>query len=247
VLLASAARDVLEHYRERGLQPTARLCVLKLREVWFDFAHGVKTKGIISLDRLTMVGESRPDCYWYVATALAVVEEAMDALGRLRIPWQRTVFVDLGSGKGRVLLCAARLPFKAILGVEFSNDLHDQALRNVASFRRSHRSPPIECLRQDAATFQYPDEDLVIFMFNPFGTPVLQPVLDNLRCFVNNTKRSVHIVYVYPRSWIQPGGASLLTELLTPMDFLDCVYRSVSDDCLLLDSELEIWESRAAG
>jgi tRNA G46 methylase TrmB len=36
-------------------------------------------------------------------------------------------FVDLGSGKGRMLLIASEFPFRRIVGVEMRRDLHAQA------------------------------------------------------------------------------------------------------------------------
>lgn len=43
------------------------------------------------------------------------------------------MFLDLGSGKGRMVLSAARFPFRRIIGVELSNDLTAIARRNVAT------------------------------------------------------------------------------------------------------------------
>jgi SAM-dependent methyltransferase len=40
-------------------------------------------------------------------------------------------YVDLGSGKGRTLFVAAELPFREVIGVEFSGVLHDQACANI--------------------------------------------------------------------------------------------------------------------
>ena len=42
------------------------------------------------------------------------------------------VFVDLGSGKGRILLLASRYPFRGVVGVEFAHELNEVAERNIA-------------------------------------------------------------------------------------------------------------------
>jgi len=57
-----------------------------------------------------------------------------DLLRRLDLPAGGT-FVDVGSGKGRVLLLAARHPFKRVVGIEFSPSLCEQARRNIEIFR----------------------------------------------------------------------------------------------------------------
>jgi predicted RNA methylase len=47
------------------------------------------------------------------------------------VPYTETTFVDLGSGKGRVLIVAAMYPFKRIIGVEYSPDLATVCRRNL--------------------------------------------------------------------------------------------------------------------
>src|SRR5262245_41760695 len=41
------------------------------------------------------------------------------------------VFVDLGSGKGRAVMLASRLPFREVMGFEFSQNLHKTAVKNI--------------------------------------------------------------------------------------------------------------------
>src|SRR5713101_6823082 len=48
---------------------------------------------------------------------------------------ERFTFVDIGCGKGRILLSALALPFRRIVGVEFSPVLCRIAEKNVASAR----------------------------------------------------------------------------------------------------------------
>ena len=49
-------------------------------------------------------------------------------------------------------------PFKRILGVEFSKELHDVAVKNVATFRRTAGvGTNVECVWSDAAKFRLPD------------------------------------------------------------------------------------------
>ena len=64
------------------------------------------------------------------------------------------VFVDLGSGKGKVLMLAAQYPFGRVIGVELWEDFHRIALANLESFRgRSDYAPEITSIRMDAADF----------------------------------------------------------------------------------------------
>lgn len=87
-------------------------------------------------------------------------------------------YIDLGSGKGRTLFVAAEFSFQRILGVEFSPTLHRQACENIRNFRRHRRS--IQSIYQNVADFRFPDDPLVLYMFNPFGAATMQLVLDHL-------------------------------------------------------------------
>jgi len=46
-------------------------------------------------------------------------------------------FVDFGSGKGRVLIAAAKHPFLQVVGVDHSRDLHQAATANMRSAKRT--------------------------------------------------------------------------------------------------------------
>ncbi|QDT37699.1 class I SAM-dependent methyltransferase [Stratiformator vulcanicus] len=52
-------------------------------------------------------------------------------LESLPIDYEQFSFVDLGSGKGRVLLMASEFPFREVVGVELSSQLHEIAANNI--------------------------------------------------------------------------------------------------------------------
>jgi len=108
-------------------------------------------------------------------------------------------FVDLGAGKGRVLLIAALYGFRKIVGVEFSPRLCEYAQRNIQIFKgRSRVSVEIDVVQSDAATYPIqPDQD-VFFMFNPFGEVVMTKVLANLRRSVEMAPRKIWLIYNTP-------------------------------------------------
>lgn len=117
------------------------------------------------------------------------------ALSRLPESLNDHVFVDFGAGKGRVLLLAAERPFKAVTGVEFSPELHRQAVENIAQAGQEGR---VNCVLADAATFDLPPEPCVLYFYNPFGEPVMRAVLDNIRQSHERLPRPMHLVYVNP-------------------------------------------------
>jgi SAM-dependent methyltransferase len=114
----------------------------------------------------------------------------------LPIDFSLFTFVDLGCGKGRVLLMASDYPFKKIIGVEFMPELHRVAQKNFAGYSNDlQRCRQIETLCMDARDFQFPLEPLVVYLFNPFSEPTFAHVLENLRLSVEQSPRPAYIAY----------------------------------------------------
>jgi hypothetical protein len=112
---------------------------------------------------------------------------------------QEFTFVDLGSGKGRVLLMAAQYGFKRIVGVEFMPEWHRIAETNIRKFIAQYGiASPIESFCMDAREFNFPAGPLVVYLFNPFPEPVLAAVLEKLRQSWVANPRPVFVAYRYP-------------------------------------------------
>ena len=107
-------------------------------------------------------------------------------------------FIDLGSGKGRVLLMASDYPFKKIIGVEFMPELHRAAQENIAGYANDRqRCPQIESVCMDARDFQFPDNPLVVYLFNPLSEQTFTRVLKNLRRSAEQKPRPIYNTYRY--------------------------------------------------
>ncbi len=190
-----------------GLAGTLRLAVERARYeyrvlVWragersFDRRFGTDTRYTPQED--TDVQAGRPQArHGYDPTRADVFRRA---LGQLAVDFDNYAFVDLGSGKGRILLLASEFPFKRIVGVEFNEYLHKIAQRNLEIYRsKSQRCMHIESQCIDAREYALPDDDLLLYLFNPFDAEILRSVLANLVASLELRHRSVFIVYVYPR------------------------------------------------
>jgi hypothetical protein len=105
-------------------------------------------------------------------------------------------FIDLGSGKGRVLLMAAQYGFKRTVGVEFMPELHHVAEKNLAGYAsEKQQCQQIESACMDARDFQFPPGPLVVYLFNPFSEPTFAQVLENLRRSIEQSPRPVYVAY----------------------------------------------------
>ncbi len=157
----------------------------------FDRTFRVKTQRRVDLTELEIQDFDVRHGVYYQATSAALVRRI---LNRLNIDHSHFVFVDLGSGKGRVLLMAAQLPFKRVIGVEIAEELIQCARRNIDSFR-GELKVPIELVCDNAARFHFPHEPTVLFMFNPFDETVMSRVIENLLAAADDSGKEVLVVY----------------------------------------------------
>jgi SAM-dependent methyltransferase len=183
----------------------------------------------IETDRVLWVGElgvdprseSSKHANWYAPTEVAVFERA---LASVTFDARQFTFVDYGSGKGRALILAARMPFKQIVGVEFSESLHAIALDNIAR-AAEHASLACRDIRSicaDATTLVPPDGPLICYLYNPFGAVVIEKVLSRLVDSLQSNPRPAFIVYVNPVHRNAVTRTSAFCALVETPDF--CVY-----------------------
>ncbi len=113
-------------------------------------------------------------------------------------------FVDLGSGKGRMLLIASEFPFRKVVGVEMREDLHDQAMENARRYRHSTaQTSRIDCQLVDATHFDFPAGKLVVYLFNPFSAEIMGRVFRRLDASFEQDPREIVLVYVHPEFGFQ--------------------------------------------
>jgi len=93
-------------------------------------------------------------------------------------PLEEFTFVDMGAGMGRAVLMAAEMPFREVIGVELNPTLARIASRNLAAWRAVGRArAPMRIVRGDAAEFKLQRGPCLVFLFNPFGAPVMRRLL----------------------------------------------------------------------
>ena len=185
--------------------PMAVLEKLELRR--FDRRHGLDTARDVRLAELSISSLNKQHGMRYHATPPLSFRRI---LNKLRIDFSTYTFIDFGSGKGRTLLLASEFPFKRIIGVEFGEELHRQALGNIARYPRRHAAPDqqVQAVHADATEFALPDGALLLYFFNPFNAVVLRQVLANIAQAARDSARPIFVVYLYlehPELFAQSG------------------------------------------
>jgi predicted RNA methylase len=163
----------------------------------FDAQFHIDTGGLVTLDRLDVLGANRDHGVCYLASD---PDEFARALSAIPVWHENYAFVDYGSGKGRAVLLAARYPFKRVIGVEFARELHEAAVRNRDQFRGDRRCGTIEFIHADVTTFVPPPEPLVCYFYNPFGPPVMRAVIEALERSLAAVPRDVIVCHCNPRT-----------------------------------------------
>ena len=165
-------------------------------DIAFDAAHGTKTAGIQELFELNVVGENARHGLRHIASD---PNSFVELMRRLDVDFGNYSFIDLGSGKGRVLLLAASFPFHRIIGVEFAVELHNAAQENLVAFaERGSDTSRISLFLADAASFSFPVEPLIIYLFNPFGSRIIRRVAENVLSSWRDAPRPIEVLYAHP-------------------------------------------------
>lgn len=149
----------------------------------FDLAYGVRTSGLVA-------GRNLKSGHRHDRHATAYYGVAPSVFNRLIQRWHRTrpiapthdfTFVDIGAGMGRAVLLASQMPFHRVLGVELNPTLACTARRNLRVWREAGRvcaATRISCC--DALEFPLPQTPVLLFLFNPFGAPVMRRLLKRI-------------------------------------------------------------------
>ena len=130
---------------------------------------------------------------------------------KLPISDEEFVFLDIGSGRGRVLMLASSYPFKEIIGVEISPLHHRIAEQNLALFKsKSQRCTRVKSICISATDYVPPRDNLIVYMYHPFGGPVLSKLLNKLENATREGDRSVFVCFSAP--YLLHGQAVILTQ-----------------------------------
>jgi SAM-dependent methyltransferase len=171
----------------------------------FDQAHGVDTEGEhAGWTHLSDLDIASPN--WIEGRDYAAIkpERFTRVLGSLDIPWAEYTFIDFGSGKGRALLLASEFPFKRIVGLEFSPELHRVAEANIGLYRSAgQKCRDIQSLNLDFVDFSLPNEPLVLFFFDPCRGSALEKLMKRIRELLLVNPSPVYAAYVAPDAEVE--------------------------------------------
>jgi tRNA1(Val) A37 N6-methylase TrmN6 len=189
---------------ERGIKNTLLIIIATLHGYWEDCRYGLSTASWVSVDNFDVDQDKQLNSSPYAPTTNLSLKSILKKLNLQH----KNVFLDLGCGKGRVLLFAITEGFKYIRGVEFSPILQNIAKKNCEQFlakkclsqqkRRQKLRQQIQILEMDARDYQFLGDEGIIFMFDPFSKEVLKTVIKNMKKSLAEQKNNLTIIYRSP-------------------------------------------------
>jgi SAM-dependent methyltransferase len=195
----------------------------------FDLKHGTDTGGYLRPDEIASGHENDALNNGYSAVAPSVFREACRRWRETLPPSAARVeaysFVDVGAGKGRVLLLAAELPFRKVVGVELNGELARIARKNVTLWNRVAKSQTkIRVLLEDAMEFRWPRTPLLVYLNNPFECALVERLAADLTTAAASGPGLVDVLYVNPgcpETLTSKGAFKQLWTAEIPMDEAD--------------------------
>jgi len=229
-LLTSLRRSFLlpiylfrEYRAARSLRPDGHVSE-------FDREYGVDTEG--KFGGWTYLSDlDIPSSNWIDGNDYAAIEPLRFklVLAGCNITFEDYTFIDFGSGKGRALLLASEYPFRRILGLEFSPELHQMAQENIRRYRSvTQKCRDIRSLNVDFVEYALPAEASLLFFFHPCRARVLSAVVAEIGRSLRSHPRSLYIAYVAPTPEQEQlfASAGFLEKILDSAEFKFCVYRA---------------------
>jgi predicted RNA methylase len=162
----------------------------------FDLKYGTDTGNTVGVWALGIPRAMLGHAHRYETLS---AELLIASLRVAKIKCERFVFIDLGSGKGRALLVASLFPFKRIIGVEISVALNKITRKNIALFKDGcQKCTEIEALCLNVCDYELPQEDLILYMYNPFDEHVMGVVVAKVEMLVRQHGKRVYVIYHNP-------------------------------------------------
>ncbi len=198
----------------------------------FDQLHGTDTSGLIPGSVIVQGTSAKvEELTAYYGVAPSILHGLLDIwLHRTHPqPIERTVFLDIGAGKGRAMLLASQFPFLRVEGVELNPTLATIAQANISLWHNdlaANALAPLALHHADATRHPLPPEPTLAFLFHPFELPILRRFLRHVERSISLNPRPFDLLYAnaehgslldrhpaFTRLWMGPVA-------MTPADHL---------------------------
>jgi Histone methylation protein DOT1 len=204
------------------VQRVARLILRPVRRVYLPlrerlaraiFAPGaeLRTEGVVWLEELDLANPERnSERNHYKAVGWSILPRILPA----REISSADVFIDYGSGMGRIVYAAAaRYPFQRVIGLEVSGQLNEIARSNLDRNAHLLRCRNVELITADVLDYQPPSDITVAFFANPFTGTTFETAVGRLLDAVQGPLRIIYANPVEHSMLVQTGRLKVIRRL----------------------------------
>ena len=105
--------------------------------------------------------------------------------------------LDIGCGKGLMLLFFGRFGFERVSGIEYDKKLCALARENLKAVRHSS-APPVRVYHADATEFSLYGNYDTFYLYNPFDAEILDKCTDRILSTLERRPRTITVIYCNP-------------------------------------------------
>jgi glycosyltransferase involved in cell wall biosynthesis len=217
-LIKENVKSVVRSIKRRGLVKTA---IFSINELLFDIRFGTDTRSKVSSSSIINQGMNNV-AQPYQGTNFTIIKSIFQKLAEI-VDLKKVYMVDYGAGMGRVILSGLYYGVYRVEGVEFDKELYGHCNENINRFckNREISRDRVKCLFIDAQLYKIPKGVNIFFLYNPFSSPVIDKVVENISLYAESQKNEIIVVYVNPvcRSVFLEKNFILLIESNEEVDF----------------------------
>ena len=159
--------------------------------------YGIRrTFAPVQLRHLTLANADISKSSPYEAVNYYMLEKLLNAF---RSQSACTSIVDLGCGKGRVMVTSAYFGFTSITGIDFAKELCEEAAFNMQKVQSVFPRTNWRVIHANVLDYLIQPDDAVFFMFNPFAEETLTSFLTRLEESCKLFPRKIYFLYASPQ------------------------------------------------
>lgn len=169
----------------------------------FDRRYKVDTDGLLYAPELTSGHQHDVYSAGYYASAPSLVHGAIalwrGTLAGTAFALSDYTLLDIGCGKGRVVMLGTEYAFREVTGVELHAGLAKVARKNLRTWMQAPRvCGHVRILQDDALSVPFPEGPVVIYFFNPFEREMVELLLARLVELAARRAAPIDLIYVHP-------------------------------------------------
>jgi predicted RNA methylase len=207
---------VLATWRKFGLKGVYAKATALMEDRWFDLRYGTDTSSKEKSVDPDVTSVTAVDGIRYAPTRARHFHALMNDL---EFP-HGSVFVDVGCGKGKVLIMAMAYPFKRVVGIEFSSRLSDMAKANVGRFCEKNALDNMAAIHHcDIVDYDIGPDENVFYLYNPFNDRVMKRFVEKIVESQKQDPRPIWMIYYSPIASCHRLVVNAKFELIKKMEY----------------------------